>query len=207
MQSRIYCSMSSACIRMSRPTRTRRSSLRSSMRRMVFIDTRSAIAASAMVIKEATDNGLVPTALPSAGPGEGCDAGPGGAGSGSWCRSNVSAAQAGILPSASDVDSESLFRRHAAGRSSTRYSARALPMPLYYSTTRTSPIPKPREYVGRIRHQGINTSRRADIAAVCARNQAPLHEQFRIMRKTYRPFAHVRLAMSGIQRIADSTRT
>jgi hypothetical protein len=150
--------MSSACIRMSGPTLTRRSSPRSSMRRMVFVDTRSAVAASATVSKRATGDGLVRTALPPAEPIEQCDPGPGGGSLGSL-RSNVSAAQEGILPATSDVASQTVLRRDAAGRSSTGNSARALPMPLYYSARQTSPIPKPTDYVGRIRHQrNINTS-------------------------------------------------
>src|SRR5690242_16580190 len=110
---------------------------------MVFVDTRSAVAASAMVIKGATDNALVRIVLPPAKPGEQCDAGPSGAGSLGLLRSNVSAAQGGILAGPSDVDSQSVLRRDAAGRSSTGNSTRALPMPLYYSARQTSPIPKP----------------------------------------------------------------
>ena len=139
--------MSAARIRTSRPTLTRRSSPRSSMRRTVLVDTRSAVAASAMVIKNGTDNGRPRTAR--AEPAAQCGAESNGAGS---LRSNVSTAQEGILSGVSNVDSESALRRDADDGSSTEDSARALPMPLRYSATKTSPIPKPNDFIGRIRH-------------------------------------------------------
>jgi hypothetical protein len=110
-----------------------------------------------MVIKGATGDGLVRTALPPAEPDEQCDAGPGGAGSLGSLTSNVSAAQEGILPGTSNVDPESVLRRDAAVRSSTGILARALPMPFYYSARTASPIPKPADSVGRIRHQATST--------------------------------------------------
>lgn len=121
------------------------------MRRMVFVETRSAAAASATVINGTKEEGLMRTVSAAADRGKGVS--PDGAGSVGSLRSNGSDAQEGIVPGSFDADWASVLRHDAAGRSPTGNFGMALPMPSYYSVRKPSPIPEPTNYVGRIWNQ------------------------------------------------------
>jgi hypothetical protein len=106
------------------------------MRRIVFCETRNAVAASATVSRGAKESS-VRDELASAELVKQCDACPGGVAGATW--SNASEAQDGIAPEGFDADS--LQRREAGGRSPDANFGMALPMPTHYSARKPPPIP------------------------------------------------------------------